>query len=190
MESCNLVHDGDSIMAALKALVELGCDGGLGNGRIWFLLDNGIKRVRELFPDDNTIAKQIGTTRGEMQSAFGRNWKTKLQSGQLVSGFHAWPMNNGVYVTVGSSASMDGVTPELGFIIERGSLEADMIKAAINSKLRRDVTNKDLSEDSPAVPQDNESPIKNTQTVQDRRHLLHSRHICPTRRKEKPLATS
>ena len=62
MESCNLVHDGDSIISALKALVELGCDGGLGNGRIWFLLDNGLKRVRESCPDDNTIAEQIGTT--------------------------------------------------------------------------------------------------------------------------------
>jgi len=52
MESCNLVHDGDSIMAALKALVELGWDGGLGNGRIWFLLVDGTKRVRELCPHD------------------------------------------------------------------------------------------------------------------------------------------
>ena len=79
-----MVHDGDSIISALKALVELGCDGGLGNGRIWFLLDNGFKRVRESCPDDNTIAKQIGTTRGEMQSAFGRKWKTKLR-GRIAS---------------------------------------------------------------------------------------------------------
>ena len=57
MESCNLVHDGDSIMAALKALVELGCDGGIRNGCIWFLLNNGTKRVRELCPNDNTIAE-------------------------------------------------------------------------------------------------------------------------------------
>mmetsp|Transcript_26544 Transcript_26544/g.57028 ORF Transcript_26544/g.57028 Transcript_26544/m.57028 type:complete len:131 (-) Transcript_26544:546-938(-) len=89
-------------MAALKALVELGSDGGIGKGRIWFLLDNGTKRVMELCPDDNTIAEQIGTTRDKMQSAFGRFWKTKLQAGQLGVGFHAWQMNSGVYVTVGA----------------------------------------------------------------------------------------
>eukprot|EP00571_Detonula_confervacea_P009439 CAMPEP_0172328998 /NCGR_PEP_ID=MMETSP1058-20130122/60643_1 /TAXON_ID=83371 /ORGANISM="Detonula confervacea, Strain CCMP 353" /LENGTH=442 /DNA_ID=CAMNT_0013046143 /DNA_START=184 /DNA_END=1511 /DNA_ORIENTATION=- len=157
------VHDGDSIMAALKALVELGSDGGIGKGRIWFLLDNGTKRAMELCPDDNTIAEQIGTTREKMQSAFGRFWKTKLQAGQLGVGFHAWQMNSGVYVTVGASASMDGVTPELGYIIERGSPEADTIKAAIHSKLREEVGDKDNttpspSKDSPSVPQDIHSP--------------------------------
>ena len=53
-------------------------------------------------------------------------------------------------MTIGSSDTMDGDTPELGLLVELGSPEADTIKSAIWSKLREEVDGKDNTTPSPS----------------------------------------
>mmetsp|Transcript_26560 Transcript_26560/g.57068 ORF Transcript_26560/g.57068 Transcript_26560/m.57068 type:complete len:368 (+) Transcript_26560:55-1158(+) len=92
----------------------------------------------------------------------GRKWKSKFQSGAGVGrGLHTLMHQGSHWVTVGSSVTMNGDTPDNGYLIERGSDDAILIKAKIYSKLRqeadKDNTTPLLSKDLPAAELDSPS---------------------------------
>ena len=96
-----------------------------------------MKRVKETCPNNMTLSELIGTTRDQMQASFGHRWKIKFQSSHgLGCGFHTWTVNRAIYITVGSSAAMNGETPNEGLVIKHGSYESDEIKSYISFKLR------------------------------------------------------
>ena len=80
----------------------------------------------------------IGIDNGKIASIFGGKWKCQFQSNSGIgNGLHTWPHEGCVHVTAGSSISMDGDSPEDGLIIKWGSVEANTIKEAIDSKLQK-----------------------------------------------------
>ena len=65
------------------------------------------------------------------------------------NGFHTWRRKGCVYVTTGSSISMDGDSPEDGLLIKLGSVEANTIKDAIDSKLHEQANDGPIRPSSP-----------------------------------------
>ena len=143
MESEILVHDEKSIVMAIDAFCQLGSDGGLGKGRKWILLDPNDRRAKRYSPSNLTVCELIGIDTTKMISILKRQWKFMLQSGVGVGkGLHTWWHKGSPWVTVGSSETMNGDTPENGYLFERGSDDAISIITKIDSKLRQEA-NKD-----------------------------------------------
>ena len=46
MESCDFVYDEKTIIRALQVVCDLGSDGGIRKGRIWFRLDERMRRTK------------------------------------------------------------------------------------------------------------------------------------------------
>ena len=143
MESEILVHDEKSIAMAMDAFCKLGSDGGLGKGRIWILLDANTKRAKRDSPNNLTASELIGIDITKMASILKRKWKSMFQSGVGVGkGLHPSSHQGSPWVTIGSSQTMHGDTPDNGYLLERGSDDAISIITKIHSKLRQEA-NKD-----------------------------------------------
>ena len=72
MESEILVHDEKNIVRAINAFCSLGSDGGLGEGRIWVLLDANTKRAKIGSPNYLSVSELIGIDTTKMASTLKR----------------------------------------------------------------------------------------------------------------------
>ena len=81
MESCIIVHDEKTIIAALEAFRGIGSDRGLGKGRsIWILLDNETMRAKKQCLNNLSLPDVLGTDDDKFVSLYGKKWKSKFQT--------------------------------------------------------------------------------------------------------------
>ena len=87
-----------------------------------------------------------------MGSIFGKRWKSQFQSDcrSLGDGLYTREHSSCIYVTAGSSTTINDASPAIGHVIERGLDDAISIKAAINSKLCAQSNIVDRAASSPA----------------------------------------
>ena len=102
MESCIIVHDEKTIIAALEAFCGLGSDGGLGKGRIWILLDKETMKAKTQCANNLSLPDVLGTDNDKFVSLYGKKWKSKFQTNHCLGvGLHTWPYKGCIWVTVG-----------------------------------------------------------------------------------------
>ena len=152
MESCDLVYDKKTIIRALQVFCDLGSDVGIRKGRIWLILDEIIIRAKRSCPKSISISEIIGIDSIKMGYIFGKRWKIQFQSdcSSLGGGFYTRERSSCIYVTAGSSATINDASSAIFHVIERGSDDAISIKAAINYKLRAQSNIVDRAASSPA----------------------------------------
>ena len=93
--------NGDAIHNCLAASRSLDADRGLGNGRVWWLLDSSVKQANSDYPDVLTIFDQLGVDQSQMTATFGSRWASLFaRSINIGSGFSCRKFYKVKFVTV------------------------------------------------------------------------------------------